>query len=146
MQLVAYGYVINFDIRHVPSAVLDEDRTRRPRAPPAIPVHRLVDVKYYLHNQKAVRDLIDRSQITMAVWVQGFSPKKLRQGQSGTIQVIVDATDSNAALIVAEYAPVIERLLPELLQARLPAPGGVLDREVWTRPWGWSPGPGSTPT
>lgn len=40
MQLVIYGYAVNFDIHHVRTAILDEDRTPRtaslsaPWAPP----------------------------------------------------------------------------------------------------------------
>ncbi len=129
VQLLAYGYVVNFDIKHVATAVLDESRTMESRD--LLKRFRSTDwfdVKYYLHNQKELIDLIDRGQITMAVWVQWDFAKQLRQGKSGKIQVIVDATDSNAALIVSRYAStVIGDYSQEQLQARFQRRGA-----AWT--------------
>jgi ABC-2 type transport system permease protein len=105
MQLLIYGYVVNFDIKHVALAVFDESRTMESR--------QLIDrftsndwfkVKYYVESQKDLLHLIDRGDITMALWFQWDFATRLRQGKSGRIQVIVDATDSNAALIVSRYA------------------------------------------
>jgi ABC-2 type transport system permease protein len=105
VQLLAYGYVVNFDIKHVALAVFDESCTMESR--------QLIDrftsndwfkVKYYVKSQKELLNLIDRGDITMAVWFQWDFATRLRQGKSGKIQVIVDATDSNAALIVSRYA------------------------------------------
>jgi ABC-2 type transport system permease protein len=121
VQLLAYGYVVNFDIKHVATAVFDESRTMESRD--LLKRFRSTDwfdVKYYLNSQKELLDLIDHGQITMAVWVQWDFAKQLRQGKSGKIQVIVDATDSNAALIVSRYAStVIGDYSQEQLQARL---------------------------
>ena len=105
MQLLTYGYVVNFDIKHVALAVFDESRTMESR--------QLIDrftsndwfnVKYFVKSQKELLHLIDRGDITMALWFQWDFATRLRQGKSGRIQVIVDATDSNAALIVSRYA------------------------------------------
>jgi ABC-2 type transport system permease protein len=105
MQLLTYGYVVNFDIKHVALAVFDESRTMESR--------QLIDrftsndwfnVKYFVKTQKELLHLIDRGDITMALWFQWDFATRLRQGKSGKIQVIVDATDSNAALIVSRYA------------------------------------------
>ncbi len=120
VQLLAYGYVVNFDIKHVATAVFDQSRTMESRE--LIKRFRSTDwfdVKYYLNSEKELLDLIDRGQITMALWVQWDFAKQLRQGKSGKIQVIVDATDSNAALIVSRYAStVIGDYSQEQLQAR----------------------------
>ena len=105
VQLLTYGYVVNFDIKHVALAVFDESRTMESR--------QLIDrfssndwfnVKYFVKSQKELLDLIDRGDITMALWFQWDFATRMRQGKSGRLQVIVDATDSNAALIVSRYA------------------------------------------
>jgi ABC-2 type transport system permease protein len=120
VQLLAYGYVVNFDIKHVATAIFDESRTMESRDL----INRFrstdwFDVKYYLDSQKELLDLIDRGEITMALWIQWDFAKRLRQGKSGQLQVIVDATDSNAALIVTRYAnTVIGDYSQEQLQAR----------------------------
>jgi len=105
VQLLTYGYVVNFDIKRVAVAVFDESRTMESR--------QLIDrftsndwfnVKYYVNSQKELLHLVDRGDITMALWFQWDFATRMRQGKSGRLQVIVDATDSNAALIVSRYA------------------------------------------
>ncbi|MBU4234398.1 MAG: ABC transporter permease [Desulfobacterales bacterium] len=105
VQLLTYGYVVNFDIKHVALAVFDESRTMESR--------QLIDrftstdwfnVKYFIKSQKELLHLVDRGDITMALWFQWDFATRMRQGKSGRLQVIVDATDSNAALIVSRYA------------------------------------------
>src|SRR5450759_3907460 len=105
MQLLTYGYVVNFDIKHVALAVSDESGTMESR--------QLIDrfasndwfnVKYFVKSQKELLHLVDRGDITMALWFQWDFATRMRQGKSGRLQVIVDATDSNAALIVSRYA------------------------------------------
>ena len=105
VQLLTYGYVVNFDIKHVALAVFDESHTMESR--------QLIDrftsndwfnVKYFVKSQKELLHLVDRGDITMALWIQWDFATRMRQGKSGRLQVIVDATDSNAALIVSRYA------------------------------------------
>jgi ABC-2 type transport system permease protein len=105
VQLLAYGYVVNFDIKHVRMAVFDQSHTMESRQL----IDRFVsndwfNVKYFVNSQKELLDLIDRGDITMALWIQWDFATRMRQGKSGALQVIVDATDSNAALIVSRYA------------------------------------------
>jgi ABC-2 type transport system permease protein len=105
VQLLTYGYVVNFDIKHVAMAVFDESRTMESRQLiDRFASNDWFDVKYYVKSQKELLHLIDRGDITMALWIQWDFATRLRQGKSGRLQVIVDATDSNAALIVSRYA------------------------------------------
>ncbi len=108
IQLIAYGYVVNFDIKHVATAIFDESRTMESREL----IQRFTSndwfqVNYYLNSRQELLDLIDRGQITMALWIQWDFARQLRQGKTGQVQVIVDATDSNAALIVSRYASMV---------------------------------------
>src|SRR5208337_976785 len=108
IQLMVYGYVVNFDIKHVATAIFDESRTMESRQL----IQRFTSndwfqVNYYLNSQRELLDLIDRGEITMALWIQWDFARQLRQGKTGQVQVIVDATDSNAALIVSRYASTV---------------------------------------
>lgn len=125
VQLLTYGYVVNFDIKHVAVAVFDESRTMESR--------QLIDrfastdwfnIKYFVNSQKELLHLVDRGDITMALWFQWDFATRMRQGKSGRLQVIVDATDSNAALIVNRYAAtVIADYNQEQLNQRLARQG-----------------------
>jgi ABC-2 type transport system permease protein len=125
IQLMVYGYVVNFDIKHVATAIFDESRTMESREL----IQRFTSndwfqVNYYLNSRQELLDLIDRGEITMALWIQWDFARQLRQGKTGQVQVIVDATDSNAALIVSGYAStVIQDYSQEQLIARFQRQG-----------------------
>ena len=108
VQLITYGYVVNFDIKHVAMAIFDESRSMESRDL----IHRFqatdwFSVKYFVRNEQELLSRIDNGDITMVVWFQWDFADKLRRGQSGKLQVILDATDSNAALIVNRYAATV---------------------------------------
>jgi drug efflux transport system permease protein len=105
IQLLTYGYVVNFDIKHVALAVFDESRTMESRQLiERFASNEWFNVKYFVKSQKELLHLVDWGDITMALWIQWDFATRMRQGKSGRLQVIVDATDSNAALIVSRYA------------------------------------------
>jgi ABC-2 type transport system permease protein len=121
IQLIIYGYAINFDIRQVPFAVFDEDRTQASE----ILISRFTaseyfSLKHFISSEAELRDRIDRSQITLAVRIpQGFAAK-IKANQPAPLQLILDATDSNTALIVAKYTrTILSEYSLEILQQTL---------------------------
>jgi ABC-2 type transport system permease protein len=121
IQLIIYGYAINFDIRQVPFAVFDEDRTQASE----ILISRFTaseyfSLKHFINSEAELRDRIDRSQITLAVRIpQGFA-EKIKANQPAPLQLILDATDSNTALIVAKYTrTILSEYSLEILQQTL---------------------------
>jgi ABC-2 type transport system permease protein len=121
VQIMAYGYAINFDVKNVATAIFDEDRTAETRN--LTDRFRSTDyfrVKYDLTNQAQLRDLIDRGEITMVVHIPWDFSQKLKSGQTATLQLITDATDSNAAMIVNRYAAtILNDYTQEILAQRL---------------------------
>ena len=105
IQMLIFGYAATFEIRHVHLAVLDLDHTQESREL----VSRFSSTEYFdlqrqLMDQAQIADLIDRGEVTVALQVHpGFS-ENLRKGQTASLQVVVDATNSNTALIAAGYA------------------------------------------
>jgi ABC-2 type transport system permease protein len=121
VQLVIYGYAINFDIKQVPFGIFDEDRTQASETL----LSRFTASEYfrltnYIHSEADLRDLVDRSQITMAVRIPMGFADKIKAGQPAPLQLILDATDSNTALIVAKYTrAILNDYSQELLQQSL---------------------------
>jgi drug efflux transport system permease protein len=105
IQLLAYGYAINFDYRQIPMAVWDEAGTSQSREF----IQRFSQNDYFrlitmIQDPREMEDLINRNKITMAVHIPWDFSKKLDAGQKTSVQVILDGTDSNAALITSRYA------------------------------------------
>lgn len=141
IQLIAYGYAINFDIKQVPTAIYDEDNSAASRQL----IYRFTssdyfDVKHFISTQEELRRLIDENEVNLVLRLPYDFARRLRANQEATVQVIVDATDSNAALIVGRYAAnVISDFSLEIMQERLARLGAVqglsLPVEVEARAW-----------
>jgi ABC-2 type transport system permease protein len=121
IQLIIYGYAINFDIRQVPFAVFDEDRTQASE----LLISRFTASEYFsltkvINSEGELRDLIDRSRITMAVHIPKGFADTIKANQPVPLQLILDATDSNTALIVAKYTrTILNDYSQAMLQQRL---------------------------
>ena len=121
IQLIIYGYAINFDIRQVPFAVFDEDRTQASE----FLISRFTASEYFrltdsINSDAELRNLIDRSRITLAVHIPKGFAAKIKANQPVPLQLILDATDSNTALIVAKYTrTILNDYAQEILQQTL---------------------------
>jgi ABC-2 type transport system permease protein len=108
IQLIIYGYAINFDIKNIATAVFDEDRTQESRDL----INRFAatdyfDLRYHVSSQQQVRDLMDRGRITLAVRISPDFTDNLRAERPALLQLIIDGTDSNTALVVSRCAGAI---------------------------------------
>jgi len=142
IQMLIFGYAASYEIRHVPTAVLDLDHSQESRDLIArFSATPYFDVRTQLTEREQIREMIDRGQITVAVQIHPGFAAKLRKGQTAPVQVVLDGTNSNTALIALGYVNQIaagfaddyqrnamQRSSPFLL-ARLPAV------ELEQRPW-----------
>jgi ABC-2 type transport system permease protein len=104
MQMIVFGYAATFEVRHVPAAVLDFDNSRESRDfISRISSTQYLDVQRHLNRPEELRDVIDRGEATVALQIQAGFAELLRNGQAAPVQVIVDGTNSNTALIAAGY-------------------------------------------
>jgi ABC-2 type transport system permease protein len=104
IQMMIFGYAANYEIRHVPTVVLDLDHSQESREL----VSRFTsspyfDVQRQLTNSRELGDQIEQGKATVGMEIDAGFAAKLRSGQTAPLQVIVDATNSNTALIASGY-------------------------------------------
>ena len=104
IQMLVFGYAATFEIHHVPTVVLDLDHSQESREL----ISRFTsspyfDVQRQLTDYRQVGDLIDRGEATVALQINPGFAQNLRKGETAPLQVIVDATNSNTALIASGY-------------------------------------------
>jgi ABC-2 type transport system permease protein len=104
VQMLIFGYAATYEIHHVATVILDLDHSQESREL----VSRFTsspyfDVQHQLTDSRQVGDLIDRGQATVALQINPGFAEDLRKGQTAPLQVIVDATNSNTALIASGY-------------------------------------------
>jgi ABC-2 type transport system permease protein len=104
VQMVLFGYAATFEVFNVATVVLDQDRTQESRSLIAAFVHssrfQIVDVA---SERRQVQDAVERSTAQVGIVVPPGFAELLRKGQSAPLQVLVDGTNSNTALIALGY-------------------------------------------
>jgi len=156
IQMLVFGYAATYDIHHVATVVLDMDNSEESRdLISRFTSSPYFDVQRHLTDSREIRDLIDRGQATVGLQIDAGFAQKLRAGETAPLQVIVDATNSNTALIASSYITQIAlgfaqdyekdrvyRIAPQLTEA---IPSVELEQRPWYNPglssrWFFIPG------
>lgn len=104
VQLLVFGYAATFEIHHVPIAVLDFDNTQESRdLISRFTASPYFEVRARLDNPHRIPELVDRSEVVVALQINSGFAELLRKGQTATVQAVVDATNSNTALVALGY-------------------------------------------
>jgi ABC-2 type transport system permease protein len=108
IQLILFGYAATFEVYHVSTAVLDLDHTQESRELIArfTSSDRLRIVRV-AQTQDETDRMIDRSDAAVALVIHAGFANSLRKGQEAPLQVLVDGTNSNTALIALGYINII---------------------------------------
>jgi len=109
LQLVMMGQATASDIKHLPAAIVDRDRTRDSRAL-MVTLDNLeeLDVTRHLDSEEQVAPLLDRGEVSVAVLIpQGFGSTLASPAGRASVQLWVDGSNilgAYAALGAAEGA------------------------------------------
>jgi len=104
IQMLIFGYAATFEIHHVPTVVLDLDHSQESRELISrFSSSPYFDVQRQLTDYRQLGDLIDQGKATVGLQINTGFAQNLRKGQTAPLQVIVDATNSNTALIASGY-------------------------------------------
>jgi len=156
VQMMIFGYAATYEIHHVPTAVVDLDQSQESRELISrFTSSRYFDVQRQLTDSRQLGDLIERGKVTVGLEIHAGFAQKLRKGQTAPLQVIVDATNSNTALIASGYIAQIAlgyageyqkdrigRIAPQLVEVM---PSVTLQPRPWYNPdlksrWFFVPG------
>lgn len=104
LQMLAFGYAATFEVNHVSTVVLDLDHSQESREL----VSRFtsggrLNVVKVAGSQQDVNDAIDDGTAVVALVIHPRFASLLRSGQAAPLQVVVDGTNSNTALIALGY-------------------------------------------
>jgi ABC-2 type transport system permease protein len=104
IQMLIFGYAATFEIHHVPTVILDLDHSQDSRDfLSRFSSSPYFDVQHQLTDRRQIQAIIDRGLATVAIQVNPGFAENLRKGQTAPVQVIVDGTNSNTALIAVGY-------------------------------------------
>jgi ABC-2 type transport system permease protein len=104
IQVVIYGYAATFTVNHVSTTVLDLDQSSTSRALIShFTATGRFDIVDMAGNQAQVTHDIDTGTATVAIVIHAGFAQQLLNGQNAPLQLIVDGTNSNTALIAMGY-------------------------------------------
>ena len=104
MQMLVFGYAATLEVRHVSTVVLDLDRSQESRELVSrLDGSRYFDVQPFVPHRDALRDAIDRGTALVAVEIDAGFARRLRGGGGATVQVLLDSSNSNTALVALGY-------------------------------------------
>eukprot|EP01037_Dinobryon_pediforme_P012643 gene12643-12736_t len=141
IQVIVFGYAATFEVFNVSTAVLDLDQTQESREL----ISRFTysgrfKIINHAQSQAEVENAIERSDAAVAVVIHAGYSALLRKGETAPLQIIVDGTNSNTALIalgyineiVASFAQDYARDMARRLRGAQPPPPSVT---LEPRPW-----------
>jgi ABC-2 type transport system permease protein len=104
MLLLLYGYALTFDIKNVPTAVYDleksqisQDFLREFRG------SRYFDLRYWVDDYAEIKRLMSDLEIRLALVIPFDFSRSIKSGGTAKVQAIIDGTDANTANIVQGY-------------------------------------------
>ncbi len=134
IQLIMFGYALNLEIQKVTLAVADLDNTPESRA---LVEHfrgsRIFTVIQGSVDEKAIHKLFLRRQARATLLIQKGFARTYRSQPVTRVQVVVDATDPNAATLIQNYINEIILQFNREAGAYLPPPFRIAPT-IWFNP------------
>ena len=107
-MLLMFGYALNFDVKHIPLAVVDEDGSRTSRdLVDKFRTTEYFDLKAVLGKTREIDPLMAREDIRAALVIPLTFSKDLLAGRSPSVQVIVDGSNAMSGTTAAGYVGAI---------------------------------------
>ncbi len=108
LQMLIFGYAASFEVYHVSTSVLDLDHSQESRELISrFTSSNRFDIVKVAQSQREINETIDASTAAVALVIHAGFAELLRKGQGAALQVIVDGTNSNTALIALGYVNTI---------------------------------------
>jgi ABC-type multidrug transport system permease subunit len=99
LQLVLFGFALDFDVRHIRTAVVDMDRTRESRSYIAgLRNTQYLDVVSYLPSPDLAEQALRRNEARAAVIIPPDFARRWGTRQPPAVRVLLDGSDSQVAM------------------------------------------------
>lgn len=104
LQTVIFGYAVNMDVKHIPTAILDRDNSAESRDLVAV----MSSSEYFKTTARVERyseaqALLDRGRVRVALVIEHGFAEDLHAGRATPVQVLLDGSDSNTAGVISGY-------------------------------------------
>ncbi len=118
IQLLVFGYVVNYDIRDIRVALLDQSLTRESRLlTDSFTAGRIFRITHLPGTPGQLEALLLAGKVDLGIKIPPDFGSRIRRGDTAAVQVIADGGMSNMASVRIAYTTmVIDRFNAELIQ------------------------------
>ena len=119
--LFLFGFAINLDIKHIPLAVFDQDRSKDARELTESFIQSgYFDLKRRIFSEKQINPTMDKREVKAVLRIPPDFSKDINKVKNTPVQLIIDGSDNNTANIIMGYSNTIiqkfsRQMLGELL-------------------------------
>ena len=119
--LFLFGVAINLDIKHIPLAVYDQDRSPDSRTlTEKFSQSGYFDLKARLTSEKEINGFVDARKVKVVLRFPSDFSRDIHSGKDTSVQLIIDGADNNTATIIMGYAnSIIPKFSRDMLGALL---------------------------
>ena len=104
IQILIFGYVVNYDVRDIRVAVMDQDHSRESRMlVDQFTGSRVFRVTHHPGSQGELEGLLLKGKVDLALKIPPDAGSLMRQGRTAPVQVLVDGSMSNMAAVRISY-------------------------------------------
>jgi ABC-2 type transport system permease protein len=118
IQLLVFGYVVNYDIRDIRVALIDQAETRESRLMmDAFTAGRIFRITHRPADSRGMEELFLAGTADIGIKIPPDFSSRIRRGETADVQILADGSMSNMASVRISYAVmVLDRLNRELLR------------------------------
>lgn len=118
IQLLVFGYVVNYDIRMIRVAVFDQARTYESRMlTDTLSGNGIFRIDYSVRDPRELEKLLLNGKVDLAVKIAPDFSRVIRRGETAAVQVLVDGSMSNMASVRIAYTVMaVDRMNRQLLR------------------------------
>ncbi len=110
-QLIIFGYAANLDVKDIRTAVRDLDQSVESRdLISRFTSSKYFDIVFFPQTPEEIEGLIRKGDIALSIEIPSGFSRKLKKGDTSSVQILVDGTESNTAMIALGY---VNRILSE---------------------------------
>ncbi len=103
VMLLLYGYGINLDVKHIRTAVCDQDRTATSRKIiDVIAQCGHFDMVAYLDSPSAIDRVLDRNTAKIVIWIPKDFQKQMARSRA-VLPILTDGSDSQTSALATSY-------------------------------------------
>jgi len=122
VQLLVFGYVVNYDIKDIRVAFFDQSRTHESRMlEDAFSANKVFRITNFSKDHRELEELLLKGKVDLGIKVGPDLSQRIRKGETANVQILVNGSMSNMASVRIAYTSlVIDRLNRELIKELYP--------------------------